>query len=346
MRGLILAGGKGTRLRPLTVYTPKPAVPLANRPFLLYQIENFKNAGIGKITLSLSYQPQKIEQIVGDGSEFGVNLDFLTEPRPMGTAGAYRFAADSKGETMIVFNGDILTDFEISEMIEFHRKTGSKATIALVSVEDPARYGLVEKSRDGHIGRFLEKPTPEQIAESAANTINAGIYILEPDVLKLIPKGENSSFEYQIFPQILQSGIPFYGFDIGESYWIDIGTPGNYLRANQDLLAGRVGLSAVERPAAAEVSQTTSVDNLSVIAADCVIKPNSRITNSVLGAGVHVEEKAVIENSVVWPHTRISGGAIVSDAIIGRGCYIGKNAVVRNGSVLGDKASVPDYSVV
>lgn len=344
MRGLILAGGKGTRLRPLSVYTPKPAVPLANRPFLLYQIETLRKAGIEDITLSLSYQPQKIEQIVGDGSDFGVTLSFLTEPHPMGTGGAYRYAARSNGGTTIVLNGDILTDFDIRTMIEFHRQSGSKATIALASANDPRGYGLVKTEPDGKIICFLEKPKLDEITESGANRINAGIYILEPEILRLIPEGENRSFEYQIFPDILKGKIPFFGFDIGASYWRDIGNPASYLQANMDLVSGKVGVEAVPRPMPADISQTAAIDSLSVMASDCVVKPHTRITKSVVGAGVHIDEKVSIRDSVIWPHARISGGASIEGAIIGRGCYIGKNATVRPGSVLGDKASIPDYS--
>ncbi len=346
MRGLILAGGKGTRLRPLTVYTPKPAVPLVNRPFLLYQLENLKSAGIDDITLSLGYQPQKIEQLVGDGSDCGVRLTYLTEPHPMGTGGAYRYAAGSSGETAIVLNGDILTDFDIGRLIEFHRGTGSRATIALARVDDPTGYGMVETDADGQITCFMEKPDADAIAKCGAGQINAGIYLLEPEILRLIPLGENRSFEYHIFPEILKKGLPFYGFGIGKSYWRDIGNPASYLQANMDLLDGQVKAADLSRPAPAEVSQTASIDAVSVTAVDCVVKPHSKIIRSVIGTGVHIEEKVTIRDSVIWPHARISGGANIEGSVIGRGCYIGKNAVLRNGTVLGDKASVPDYSVI
>ena len=188
MQALILAGGKGTRLRPLTVYTPKPIVPVLNRPFLLYQIEILAKAGITEIVLSLSYQPDKIEDLLGDGSEHGVKLSYVTEPSPMGTGGAYKFAANAIRETTVVFNGDILTDVDISSIIAFHRDKDSEATIALVSVENPAAYGLVETDAENRVLRFLEKPKPEDIATVDINTINAGIYILEPSILDLIHK--------------------------------------------------------------------------------------------------------------------------------------------------------------
>src|SRR6184192_2030789 len=163
MQALILAGGKGTRLRPLTVYTPKPIVPICNRPFLIYQIDTLKRAGITDITLSLSYQPEKIEQIMGDGSNFGVKLKYTVEPQPMGTAGAYKFAEDLIREPTVVFNGDIVTDLDLKAVIRQHNSRKAAATIVLAPVENPSAYGLVETEEDGRVRRFLEKPNPDEI---------------------------------------------------------------------------------------------------------------------------------------------------------------------------------------
>src|SRR5450432_543189 len=238
MQALILAGGKGTRLRPLTVYTPKPIVPICNRPFLLYQIDTLKRAGITDITLSLSYQPNKIEQLLGDGSEFGVNLRYTVEPQPMGTAGAYKFAEELIREPTVVFNGDILTDLDLKAAIREHTERQAVATIVLSPVSNPRAYGLVETESDGRIRRFLEKPKEEEIT---VNTINAGTYIFEPKVLDFIPAGENHSFEYGLFPHLLERQEPFFAHIPQRTYWIDIGTPERYLRIHHDLLANRVG---------------------------------------------------------------------------------------------------------
>ncbi len=192
MQALILAGGKGTRLRPLTVYTPKPVVPICNRPFLLYQLDTLRRAGVTDITLSLSYQPEKIEQQLGDGSNFGVKLKYTVEPQPMGTAGAYKFAEDLIREPTVVFNGDILTDLDLKTVIRQHKERQAVATIVLTPVEDASMYGVVETDGDGRVLRFLEKPKPE---ETSCRNINAGTYVLEPSVLDLIPKDENHSFE-------------------------------------------------------------------------------------------------------------------------------------------------------
>jgi len=346
MKALILAGGKGTRLRPLTVFTPKPIVPVVNRPFLLYQIEILRRAGISDITLSLSYQPDKIESVLNEWADLDVEVRFVTEPNPMGTGGAYRFASDSSRETTVVFNGDILTDIDLSKMLALHHERKSEATIALVPVEDPSRYGLVETGDAGNVLRFLEKPKPEELASLKTNTINAGIYILEPTILDLIPEGENRSFEYNVFPMILEKRIPFFAYILNKEYWRDIGTPESYLAAHHNILDGTVKGFKIDRSARADIATAAQVDKRSVLGEGCVIKPNARIVNSVLGPGVHVEEKASVENSVIWSHTRISGFAEIKDSVIGRSCHIGRNTSVGVGTVLGDKASLPDYSKV
>jgi NDP-sugar pyrophosphorylase family protein len=188
MKGLILAGGKGTRLRPLTVFTPKPVVPVVNKPFILYQLEILRRAGIDDIKLSLSYQPDKIESVLHESNDLGVDLNFITEPSPMGTGGAYRFASGDFRETTIVFNGDILTNCDLKQMIAYHRANKAEATIALTRIDDPSRYGLVATGDDGRVLEFLEKPKPEELKRITVKTINAGIYILEPSILDLIPE--------------------------------------------------------------------------------------------------------------------------------------------------------------
>ncbi|MDQ3817817.1 MAG: NDP-sugar synthase [Acidobacteriota bacterium] len=342
MQALILAGGKGTRLRPLTVYTPKPIVPICNRPFLLYQIDTLRRAGIRDITLSLSYQPHKIEQQLGDGSDYGVRLKYTVEPQPMGTAGAYKYAEDLIREPTVVFNGDILTDLDLKTVIREHTERKATATIVLTPVENPTAYGLVETKEDGQVARFLEKPKAEDIT---CDTINAGTYILEPRVLDFIPAGENHSFEYGLFPNLLMRNERFFAHIPKRTYWIDIGTPTRYLQAHMDLLANRVGrIHIKERRGDFDAATVAEIDELSMVGNDCTIKPGAQVINSVLGEGCYIEEKARIENSVIWAHTRVGAGAHVSGSIVGRGCHIGRSASVQAGAVLGDKTSLTDYS--
>ena len=342
MQALILAGGKGTRLRPLTVYTPKPIVPICNRPFLLYQIDTLRRAGVTDITLSLSYQPEKIEQQLGDGSQFGVKLKYTVEPQPMGTAGAYKFAEDLIREPTVVFNGDILTDLDLKTVIRQHKERNAIATIVLTPVEDASAYGVVETEADGRVRRFLEKPKPE---ETDCKNINAGTYVLEPGVLDLIPKGENHSFEYGLFPTLLKKAELFFAHIPQRTYWMDIGTPARYLQAHQDLLANRVTrFHMKDRRGDFDSATHSEIDELSIIADDCTLKPGVQIVNSVLGAGCYIEERARIENSVIWSHTRVGTAAQIKDAIIGRGCHIGRSTLVGPGAVLGDKTSLTDYT--
>jgi mannose-1-phosphate guanylyltransferase len=344
MQALILAGGKGTRLRPLTIYTPKPIVPILNRPLIQYQLEILARAGIRDITLSLSYQPNKIEDVLGDGSDLGIRLQFVTEPSPMGTGGAYKFAAGMLRETTVVFNGDILTDVDVASVVETHRKNNAEITLMLAPVEDPSKFGLVETGKSSEVLRFLEKPSPETVAGLKTKNINAGLYVMEPAVLDLIPDGESCSFEYDVFPKAIADQRPFYSHVLSREYWRDVGTPASYLTAHHDFLAGKVRRLFETEDALSDVATTAEIDDASIFGEGCVIKPNVRITNSVLGPGVHVDEKAAITDSVVWAHTRISAGAELDRAIVGKSCYIGRNCVVGPGAVLGDKTSFPDYS--
>lgn len=345
MKAVILAGGKGTRLRPLTVNTPKPVVPVANRPFLLYQLELLAAAGVSDVVLALSYQPEKIERVIGDGSKFGVSVGYMTEPSPLGTAGAYRFAMGDTGERAIVFNGDILTDIDVAALLEKHAASGAAATLTLVPVQDPSAYGLVESDGDGRVVRFLEKPSREVISSLASKTINAGIYVLEPSVLDLLPAGENRSFEYDLFPALLEAGERVRSFVLDGGYWRDIGNPESYLSAHFDLLAGRIKRFSPERISSdADVAPGASVDGISLIGSGCTVKTGSHIENSVIGPEVQIDEKAMIIDSVIWSHSRIAARAEVAGAIIGRGSFIGENAVLRRGAVAGDKSAIPAYS--
>ena len=242
----------------------------------------------------------------------------------------------------MVFNGDILTDLDLKAVIREHNERKATATIVLTPVENPSAYGLVETESDGRVRRFLEKPKADEIT---VNTINAGTYILEPRVLDYIPAGENHSFEYGLFPNLLERKENFYAHIPQRAYWMDIGTPERYLQAHLDLLANRVGrIHIKERRGNFDAATMAEIDELSLIGNGCTIKPGAQIINSVLGDGCHIEEKAVIENSVVWAHTRVGAGAQISKAIIGRGCHIGRSAKVGAGTVMGDKSSLTDYT--
>ena len=343
MQALILAGGKGTRLRPLTMHTPKPIVPIAGLPFLLYQLELLKRADVRDVILSLSYQPHKIEDRLGDGTDLNVRISYAVEATPLGTAGAYRNAAALINETTVVFNGDVLTDIDINEVIRFHRERQATATIVLTPVPNPTAYGLVETAEQGRILRFVEKPKPEEVT---CDTINAGIYILEPRVLDYVPEGEPFMFEYGVFPRLLERREPFYAYT-WRGYWRDIGTAASYLQANMDVLAGEVKL--LPRPPSErgdKFDPAAEIDAASVVDPSCTVKASAQIINSVVSRNCLIEESARIEESVVRGGSRIGAGSIITGAIIGKGCHIGRAVIVERGSVLGDKSVVTDYSSV
>ncbi len=335
MQALILAGGKGTRLKPLTLCTPKSIVPIGNKPFILRQISSLKKAGITNIILSLNYHPSCIEHILGDGADFDVDLKYVIEPNPLGTAGAYKYAEKFIDMTTIVLNGDILTDIDLGRVVDSHRKNGASATIVLTKVDDPSAYGLVEIGDDRKVLSFTEKPEAKTLTNPVVNTINAGIYILEPSVLDLIPEAENYSFENQLFPSLLETEQAFYGCVV-EDYWIDIGTPQRYLQAHYDLIRGKCGNFQIDRGNDLHIGKDVEVDEVSLLGNGCVVGDGAKIVNSVLGQNVVVGKGSIIENSVVWDETTLSSFVKISGSILGGSCCIGTNVKLDSGSVLGD----------
>ena len=349
MKAILLAGGKGTRLRPLTIHTPKPIVPIFDRPFLHYQLDLLKKvAEIDEVILSLNYQPRRIEEIFGDGGESGLAIKYVVEPAPLGTAGAIRYAGESLRESVVVFNGDVLTEVDLAAVIALHRERKAKATIVLTPVDNPTAYGLVETDAQGNIRRFLEKPNPDEIT---CNTINAGIYILEPETFDRIPKDTPWSIERSFFPSLIERGETFVGY-VYSGYWIDIGTPDKYIQVHRDIMDGRYHVPALHNaPGRKFISPLAKVEDGVTLEGPCfvdegvVVKTGARIgPYSVLGRQCHVEEHAVVDRSIVWANTRISQDAIVRGSILGRHCHIGRSAVVENGVVLGDKSTVTDFS--
>jgi len=349
MKAIMLAGGKGTRLRPLTIHTPKPIVPIFERPFLHYQLDLLKQVPeIDEVILSLNYQPRRIEEIFGNGDEAGLNIRYVVEPAPLGTAGAVRYAGESLHESVVVFNGDVLTNVDLAAVLRLHRERKAKATIVLTPVENPMAYGLVETDAQGNIQRFLEKPKQDEIT---CNTINAGIYVLEPDTFDRIPKDEPWSIERSFFPSLIERGETFVAY-IYDGYWIDIGTPEKYTAVHRDIMNGRCHTVPFgEKLSSAWVSPQARVEEGAIIEAPCfidegaVVKAGARIgPYSVIGRQCHIEEHAVVEQSILWSSTRVSQDAQVRRSILGRHCHIGRSATLDDGVVLGDKSVVTDFS--
>jgi NDP-sugar pyrophosphorylase family protein len=354
MKAILLAGGKGTRLRPLTIHTPKPIVPIFERAFLHYQLDLLKQVPeIDEVILSLNYQPRRIEEIFGDGGESGLGIKYVVEPAPLGTAGAIRYAGESLRESVVVFNGDVLTQVDLRSVIALHRERKAKATIVLTPVDNPTAYGLVETDASGNILRFLEKPNPDEIT---CDTINAGIYILEPDTFDRIPKDTAWSIERSFFPSLIERHETFIAY-IYRGYWIDIGTPEKYIQVHRDIMDGRFvhsglpfsssgsnGHKALISPQA-RLEEGVKIDGPCFVDEGAVIKTGARIgPYAVVGRQCHIEEHAVVERTILWANTRVSQEAVVKGSILGRHAHIGRNAIVDDGVVLGDKSVVTDYS--
>jgi mannose-1-phosphate guanylyltransferase len=349
MKAILLAGGKGTRLRPLTIHTPKPIVPIFNRPFLHYQLDLLKQVPeIDEVILSLNYQPRRIEEIFGDGSGTGLAIRYVVEPQPLGTAGAVRYAGERLTESVVVFNGDVLTQVDLAAVIALHRERRAKATIVLTPVDNPAAYGLVETDDRSNIQRFLEKPKADEIT---CNTINAGIYVLEPETFDRIPKDTPWSIERSFFPSLIERCETFVAY-VYRGYWIDIGTPEKYMQVHRDIMDGRYLADPFDKaPASAWVSPGARIEDGAIIEAPCfidhgaVVKAGSRIAPySVVGHECHIEEQSVIDQAILWANTSVRQEAVVRRSIVGRQCHIGRSASIENGVVLGDKSVITDYS--
>ena len=348
MKALLLVGGQGTRLRPLTIHAPKSIVPIFNRPFLNYQLDLIKQVPeIDEVILSLNYQPHRIEEVFGDGREAGIKLRYVVEPAPLGTAGAVRYAAQGVNDTIVVFNGDVLTQVDLRGLIDFHRGRRARATIVLTPVDNPTAYGLVETDAASNIVRFLEKPKPEEIT---CNTINAGIYVLEPETFDRIPAGVAWSIERSFFPSFIERGETFLA-SIYRDYWIDIGTPEKYMKVHRDIMDGRYSMPPFNgEPGMAWVAPTARVDRRArlegpvFVDEGCVVRAGARLgPYTVLGKDCHIEEDAHLSGAIVWADSRIGREAHLSDTIIGRSTRIGRNAHLHGG-VLGDTTSIADYS--
>jgi NDP-sugar pyrophosphorylase family protein len=350
MKAILLAGGMGSRLRPLTIHTPKPVVPIFNRPFLRYQIDLLTQVPeIDEVVLSLNYQPRRIEEVFGDGHDLGIAIRYVVEPAPLGTGGAVKYAGDKLTESVVVFNGDVLTQIDLAAVIRLHRERKAKATIVLTPVDNPTAYGLVETDRDGNIQRFVEKPGADQIT---TNNINAGIYVLEPDTFDRIPSEVAWSIERSYFPSLIERGETFVGY-VYDGYWIDIGTPDKYRQVHRDIMDGRyVAAPFRDVPRGhASISSGARVDAGATIEGPCfiddgvVIKAGARVgPYSVIGRQTQIDEDAVVDGAIIWPNGRIGAQATVRDALIGRNCHLGRNVDVTGGAVLGDKTSLTEFT--
>ncbi|MDQ3659519.1 MAG: NDP-sugar synthase [Actinomycetota bacterium] len=308
MKALILTGGFGTRLRPLTETRPKHLLPIANRPHVEHVFDLLVRQGISEVVLLTSYLADAFAPAIERGRQMGLRVEVTHEEEPLGTAGAIKNAQSLVSEeALLVFNGDILTDIDLSTVVEWHRSRAAEATILLTPVEDPSAFGVVPTEPDGRVLGFIEKP-PAGIAPT--NLINAGIYVFEPSILDRIPAGEVWSAERQLFPQLVEEGAALYALG-GDAYWMDIGTPQKYLEANLDALAGRFVTDAVPEPGVGSV----------VAGEDVYVHSDAMISEACLGADTRICE-ATVERSVLLPGVTVEERAVVRGAVLGEGVLV------------------------
>jgi mannose-1-phosphate guanylyltransferase len=327
VQALILAGGEGTRLRPLTSSVPKPVVTLVDRPFIAFMLEWLRGHGVDNVIMSCGFLADGVRDVLGDGSAHGVRLRYVEEPEPLGTGGALKFAEDLLDERFLMLNGDILTDLDVTAQLALHDARGARGTLALTPVEDPSAYGLVRTREDGEVTGFVEKPSPDQID---TRNISAGIYVLERSVLELLEPGRRASIERDVFPRLVGDGL--YGY-VGEGYWLDIGTPERYLQGTADILAGRV--------------ETGVARGRALIAADAVVAATARVGEGVvLGAGVTVGAGSVLERAVVLDGAAIGAGCTLRDCVVDTGAEVGAGTVIDGHSMVGAGVPVRAGSVI
>ena len=329
MKAVVLVGGEGTRLRPLTETVPKPLVPLVDRPSLDHVLDHLAGHGVHEVVLSSSYLEATFHAFI-QGRHGDPSITWITETEPLGTGGAIVNALEAldTAEPFVALNGDILTDLDLTEMLARHRDRGAAATIALTHVEDARPYGLVPMDGDGRVLEFREKP-----AELVPGDINAGTYVLEPSALEGWTRGENVSIERQVFPALIEAGRPLFGFVSG-AYWMDLGTPQAYLQANWDLLDGRViGAPAYPAPFIRSdgVSERGSLGRHVVVAPGASIAASATVEDAVLLDGASVEASAVVRRSIVGWNALVQAGAEVVDSVLGEGAIVAAGASLRDG---------------
>jgi mannose-1-phosphate guanylyltransferase len=351
MQALVLVGGEGTRLRPLTLTQPKPAVPLVDRPFIRFMVDWLGRHGVSEVIMACGFRAEDLRASLGDEVPGGPAIRYVEEPEPLGTAGPIRLAAEEGllGERFLVLNGDVLTDLDLSALIASHTERRATGSLALYPVADPSSYGLVRTHPDGAVKEFLEKPDP---AEIDTDLISAGAYVLERSVIDLIPAGRAVSIEREVFPRLVGAGL--YGLRL-EGYWMDIGTPTRYLQASWDILEGRVTTQVGARvnEAGLGIDEHAEVDGAATVDAPALVESGATVAEgavvgprAVLMRDVEVGPSARVSGSVLLPGCTIGEGASVSDSILAAGVEVGAGAVIAPGSVIGENARIEPGTVL
>ncbi|HEX3911472.1 MAG TPA: NDP-sugar synthase [Solirubrobacteraceae bacterium] len=347
MQAVILVGGEGTRLRPLTSTVPKPVVPLVDRPFIAFMLDWLVTHGIDDVIMSCGFLATSVRNVLGDGSAYGVRLRFVEEPDPRGTAGALKYAESMLDERFLMLNGDVLTDIDLTVQIAQHEESGATATLALVPVADPSAYGLVHLNDDRSVRDFLEKPSPDAID---TNLISAGAYVLERSILELVPPDRNVSIEREVWPRLIGDGL--YGFP-AESYWLDIGTPERYLQGTFDIIEGNVKTALGERLGGDWLAIDPGAQAHGRVIPPAVLERGVTVAEGaqvgslvVLGEGVSIGSGASVERSVILRGAEIGEGCTLRDCIVAAGARVGPRTTISGGAVLGEGVTVGADNVI
>jgi mannose-1-phosphate guanylyltransferase len=347
MQAVILVGGEGTRLRPLTSTVPKPVVPLVDRPFISFMLEWLGKHGIDDVIMSCGFLATSVRNVLGDGAGLGIRLRFVEEPDPRGTAGALKFAEPMLDERFLMLNGDVLTDIDLSAQIAQHERTGAKATLSLVPVADPSAYGLVHLNEDRSVRDFVEKPSTDAID---TNLISAGAYVLQREILQLVPPERNVSIEREVWPLLIGNGL--YGFP-SESYWLDIGSPDRYLQGTFDIIEGNVQTAVGERLGNDWLAIDDGAEIAGRVIPPAVIERGVHVAAGaqvgslvVLGEDVSIGAGSTVERAVILKGTQIGEGCRLRDCIVAAGCRIGARTTVTGGAVLGEGVTVGADNVI
>ncbi|WP_190133348.1 sugar phosphate nucleotidyltransferase [Streptomyces mashuensis] len=350
---ILLVGGKGTRLRPLTVHTPKPMVPAAGVPFLTHQLARAKAAGVEHIVMATSYLAEVFEPHFGDGSALGLHLEYVTETDPLGTGGAIRNVASrlhsGPDDPVLIFNGDILTGLDIRALVATHRDSGADVSLHLTRVEDPRAYGLVPTDDTGRVTAFLEKPqTPEEIV---TDQINAGAYVFNRSVIDSIPAGRPVSVERETFPGLLADGAHLQGM-VDSTYWLDLGTPQAFVRGSADLVLGRAPSPAVPGRCGdrlvldgAQVAADAKLMGGTVVGTGARVEPGARVDGSTILDGAVIEAGAVVRDSLVGAGARVGARTVLDGAVVGDGAHIGADNELLGGARVWCDARIPRGAV-
>jgi mannose-1-phosphate guanylyltransferase len=338
MKAVILVGGLGTRLLPLTCNTPKAMMPILNRPFMEHLIVYLKKHGVDEVVLAMGYLPDPIEKGLGDGSRLGVKLVYSVEPKALGTAGAVKYAAQHiRNEPFFVFNGDVITDIDLTEMRRKHDAEKPKISIALTPVENPSAFGVVETNERGMVRRFIEKPPP---GTETTNMINAGIYILEPDILEMIPEDTFYMFEKSVFPPLLEAGGKMLSYSSKE-YWIDIGTPQKYLQVQYDIL-NRTASGRIVTQGRNRINPFTTFEGPVMIGPGCSIAQSVIKGPMVLGPRCSIAVSSTLEKTVMWEGVQIGQKSVLKECVIGANVKLGSDCEITAGTVIGDNVVLGD----